>query len=293
MIPSMHPLRLSFLGVSLVAGCLPLGGCATHLGRVGTVDPPRVSTGFTVKKDLVYTPSGWPEALPGDLYRPSIPTTAPAVLLVHGGGWTGQDHRYQMNGIARQLARRGYVVFNVTYRRGPQWQYPAPADDLREAVRWMRTHAAENGIDPDRIAGFGYSAGGHLVSLIGLQKGPGDPKFAAIVAGGNPADLTLADGPGLVSDFLGGTKDKIPKRYVEASPLHYVAPGDPPVFIYHGAMDKLVPTEHVKRFSAALEKARVPHEIYWLNGRGHIAAFLFYGGSHKAAIDFLDRVMRK
>lgn len=289
----MSLLRLRFLTVSLFAGLLPITSCSTHTGRVGGADKARVVSGYSVKKDIVYTPAGWPEAQLGDLYRPKLSGKAPAVLLVHGGGWTGKEHRYQMNGIAKQLAKRGYVVFNVTYRRGPQWHYPAPVVDLRQAVKWMRTHAEENGIDGERIAGYGYSAGGHLVSRIGLDKGPDDVRFSAIVAGGNPADLTLAKGPGLVADFLGGTLDQIPARFREASPINHVSPASPPVFIYHGSRDRLVPTEHVKRFSAKLEKEGVPYEIYWLNGRGHIGAFLLYGGSHAAALDFLDRVMRK
>ncbi|MGC4016968.1 MAG: alpha/beta hydrolase [Luteolibacter sp.] len=252
-----------------------------------------MKTSYVVQRNITYTPGNWPEAIQGDLYRPNLNQPAPAVLLLHYGGWTGPDHRNRMAPIARRLAKRGYVVFNVTYRKAPKWIYPAQLDDLHQALSWMRRHAKENGIDPKRMATYGYSAGGHLAALMGLMKHPYNEHLQAIVSGGNPADLTMTQGVGLVGDFLGGPKSKFPRRYMEASPVYHVTPDSPPVFIYHGSADWFVPTEHVRRFSAALERNHVPHEVYWMNGRDHFTAFLFPGRVHEVAIDFLDRVMRK
>lgn len=278
--------------MALVPACLMAGSCTQHVGRVG--EPvPAVKSDYSVRKNITYTPANWPEALQGDLYRPQVKEPAPAVLLLHYGGWTGEDHREHMAPIARKLAARGYVVFNVTYRKAPRWIYPAQVEDLHQALQWMRGHARENGIDTTRIATYGYSAGAHLASLIGVLKQPHDEGIKAVVAGGDPADLTMAEGGGMVADFLGGKKGTIPQRYIAASPAYQVTKASPPVFLYHGTMDGLVPAEHVRRFSAALERKGIPHEIYWLRGRGHITAFLFPGEVHEAAIDFLDRVLRK
>ncbi len=262
-----------------------LASCASQQVSSG---PPQRAVGkinFTVRRDIVYTPADWPAPVMGDLYRPVGAKSAPAVLLVHGGAWSGKDGRWQMTGIARKLARRGYVVFNVTYRLAPRWIYPAPVDDLKQAVKWLRTHAAAEGIDPQRISTYGYSAGGYLAALVGLDE---TQHIQAIIAGGTPADLSLYPGGVLVPQFLGGTKQEIPERFREASPVYHVTRKSPPVFIYHGGADTLVPPEHAWEFIAALEKHKVPHEVYWIEGRDHITAFLFPAGAIDAAVDFLD-----
>jgi len=270
----------------LLGGCVNLIDFADHRQGISVKD------GYTVTRNIVYTPDDWPEPVLGDLYRPRSSRPLPAVLLVHGGGWTGGDGRWQMNPIAGKLAKRGYVVLNVTYRLAPRWTYPAPVEDLQEAVKWVRAHAAENGIDPGRIATFGYSAGGYLAALTGLAEGPASSQIRAIVAGGAPSDLTFYAGGDLVPQFLGGTLQEIPQRFHDASPVNYVTTNSPPMFIYHGTGDCKVRPEHPLAMIAELEKRRVPHEIYWIEGRDHIAAFLWPEGSVDAAIDFLDRQMR-
>ena len=271
---------------------LLLAGCANPIGVVNHRQSTSVKNGYTVTRNLVYTPDGWPEPVLGDLYRPKSTGPRPAVLLVHGGGWTGKDGRWQMNPIAGKLAKRGYVVMNVTYRLAPRWTYPAPVEDLQEAVKWMRANAAEQGIDPDRIATFGYSAGGYLAALTGLTEGPESSRIKAIVAGGAPSDLTFYPGGDLVPQFLGGTQQEIPGRFREASPVNYVTANSPPMFLYHGTADQLVKTEHARAMIHACEKSGVVCEKYWIEGRDHIAAFLLPSGSVDTAMDFLDRQMR-
>ncbi len=282
MLRAMWFFRISLLPVL----ALLLASCTSQYMSSGAPRPPIVKSAFTVRRDIVYTPAAWPAPVMGDFYRPVGVKSAPAVLLVHGGGWTGKDGRWQMTGIAKKLAKRGYVVFNVTYRLAPRWIYPAPVDDLKQAVKWLRTHAAEEGIDPDRISTYGYSAGGYLAALVGLDE---TQHIQAIVAGGTPADLTLYPGGDLVPQFLGGTKQEIPGRFREASPVYHVTRKSPPVFIYHGGSDTLVPPEHAWEFIGALEKNKVPHEVYWIEGRDHIAAFLLPAESVDLAVDFLDR----
>lgn len=269
-----------------------LSGCANPVGMVPNLPGGSVRQGYTVSRNLVYTPDSWPAPVMGDLYQPKKTSPAPGILLVHGGGWTGKDGRWQMNGIAKKLVKRGYVVMNVTYRLAPRWTYPAPVEDLQEAVKWMRANAAEKGIDADRIAVFGYSAGGYLAALTGLIEGPENSRIRAIVAGGAPSDLTFYPGGDLVPQFLGGTQQQIPERFREASPVNYVTRKSPPMFLYHGTDDQLVRPEHPLAMIAELERNRVRHETYWIKGRDHIAAFLLPAGSLDAAMDFLDQQMR-
>ncbi len=284
----------SFSFLLLPVLCLAglVSGCGSPLGSPVRWQTTSVKNDHTVTRNLVYTPEHWPEPVMGDFYRPHGTTPAPAVLLIHGGGWSGEDGRWQMSPIAARLARRGYAVLNVTYRLAPRWIYPAPVEDLQEAVKWMRANSVARGIDPDRIAAFGYSAGGYLAALTGLIEGSRDSDLRAIVSGGAPSDLTLYPGGDLVPQFLGGTQQETPGRFREASPVNYVTPDSPPMFIYQSTGDQLVQPEHALAMIAALERNGVAHETFWIHRRDHIAAFLLPGGSVDAAIRFLDRELR-
>lgn len=246
----------------------------------------------TVTRNLVYTPEGWPEKVSGDLYQPRGAYRAPAVLLIHGGGWSGGDGRWQMEPIAKQLVQRGYVVLNVTYRQAPRWIFPAPVDDMREALKWLRDHADERGIDASRIATFGYSAGGYLAEFAGYLKKPGDPPVRAVVAGGAPGNLAFYPGGDLVPQFLGGTQQENPQVFHDASPINCIGPGSPPTFLYQAEQDRLVKPEHALATIDRFEKYGVRHEVYWIKGKGHIRAFLFPENAINRAIDFLDRELR-
>ncbi len=267
---------LTFLILSAAAmnGCAPAPTTA------------RSSAGFSVRKNIVYTPIKWPTAQLADLYFPTSAKPAPAVLLIHGGGWNGKERRSDMTGIARSLAKRGYFVMNATYRLTPEWKFPAQRDDLEQAIRFIRSNAKEFNIDTSRIATFGYSAGGHLAALIGL-----DPanRVNAIVAGGAPTDLAFWPDGKLTGQLLGGPVKGNEKIYHEASPVHDVTNNSPPVFIYHGTKDDLVPLEHPNTFIAALRKHSVEHDVYWIEGRSHILAHLFSARAIPEAINFLDK----
>lgn len=274
------------LVVSLVAGC---AGPAVPFKRLAVHS---AADGYSVDRNFIYTPHGWPEPIRGDFFLPrSRPSLMPAVLLIHGGGWSGGDGRWQMEPIAKQLTKRGYAVLNVTYRQAPRWTYPAPVEDLREALKWLREHAHEHGIDPNRIAAFGYSAGGYLAEMLAYTRG-GEAGIAAVVAGGAPSNLAFYPGGDLVPQFLGGTRQEIPERFHEASPVNHLSPASPPTFLYQATGDRLVKPEHANASLAAMEALGVRHEIYWIHGKGHISGFLFPAAAVNRAIDFLDRELR-
>ncbi|RYD20453.1 MAG: alpha/beta hydrolase [Verrucomicrobiaceae bacterium] len=272
----------------LLAPFLLLAGCVDPVGVRDTGQRITAKPGYTVSRNIVFTPADWPEPVRGDFYQPrnSGAKPVPAVLLIHGGGWTGEDGRWQMDPIAKKLVKRGYAVFNVTYRLAPRWNYPAPVDDLNQALAWMQTHAAERGIDTTRISTYGYSAGGYLAAMIGLPEKAG---IRCIVMGGSPSDLSFYGGGDLVRQFLGGRRDEIPEIYKESSPVNHVEKKSPPVFLYHASQDRLVRPEHLHAMVGAMEKKGVRHEVLWIPGRGHIAAFLLPGESVDRAIDFIDR----
>lgn len=277
-------LKNTFPTISLLAlaSCL-LTSCSAGL----PVSKAAKRTGFEVQKDLVYTPEKWPIPLQGDLYRPKTSEPTPGVLLIHGGGWTGGDKRYQMSSIAQRLAKRGYLVFNATYRTTPEWQHPAQYQDLVQALKWMEANAGELNLDSTRLATFGYSAGGHLALLVGLQAESEGIPLRAIVAGGAPTDLTLTSSP-LVELLLGGDRAAEPARHREASPVAHVTPMSPPVFLYHASHDKVVLPTHAEMLQRKLASKGVPYRFESTAGPGHISGFLFPGRAIGKALSFLD-----
>jgi acetyl esterase/lipase len=280
---------LSGLGLLLV-------GCSTHLNRPSTPAPAPIQTDFDVTRDRVFTPQDWPQALKADTYIPRGDGPWPAVLLIHGGGWESGD-RDQVASIAKRLARRGFVVVNTTYRLSPGARFPAALQDVQQALAWMQAQATDLHLKPDRIGVFGYSAGAHLAALLGTLS-PGDalagpgPRVAAVVAGGVPSDLTKFKGGKLVPQFLGTNWKTDPEAYRRASPVTYISRDDPPFFIYHGTLDKLVPPDQAQDLHDALLASGVRSELFWLRGLGHIAAFLLDGAAIDSAVEFLDRELR-
>jgi acetyl esterase/lipase len=102
----------------------------------------------------------------------------------------------------------------------------------------------------------------------------------------------LFEGGNLVRDFLGGTRQEMPEIYQLASPVFQVRPDSPPVFLYHGSRDEIVPPVHAAIMKSELDAAGVPMELFWLEGKGHVSAFIFGGQAEERAIDFLDRVLK-
>ena len=272
---------LSFIIGPMV--CLLTGACTM-------VPAPEVRT----VRDVVFSRPDWPKPMKAHVDLPKGEGPHPAVLLLHGGGLADSGGRWQMAGIAGRLARRGYVVVNSTYRTVPKYQHPVPLEDVREALRWMRSDAgAAHGIDPRRIAVFGYSAGGYLASLAALTEQPGENRVKAIVAGGAPSDMIFYAEGDLVPEYLGGRLYEIPERFYEASPANFVTKSSPPIFLYYGGRDRLVRPEHPLLMAETYRKAGARYEVREIPRLGHITTFLFSEKEVDEAIDFLDGVLKR
>lgn len=254
--------------------------------------PKRIDTSCVKAGDVVYTPPTWPLALRADIYRPKGIGPWPGAVLIHGGSWNTADNRWHMRFLARKLATRGYVVMNVTYRGTPDFHFPAAVDDVRAAIRWLRTHAARYALNADKIAVYGFSAGGHLAAFVGLHDTEPATRIQAIVAASAPTVFTLYPDNKILERFLDTTFAQKPELFSEASPIRYVTPNSPPVFQYHGTKDTTVSPTHSMHLQAALDAAGVRNELRWLEGRGHATVLLFARAAENAAIDFLDSVLR-
>jgi acetyl esterase/lipase len=255
-------------------------------------------TDVSVRTDVSYDDRFGADVL--DVYMPpDAGVPRPAVLVIHGGGWTEGVDRSSTADVAQRLAGAGYVAVNIEYRLTPNGgQFPHAVQDCFCALAWMRAHASELGLDPLRIAGLGYSAGGHLVSMLGTSAadpgvapdcvaGPAAP-LAAVVSGAGPQDMTSLLQVGPVIDFVGGSKDAVPEKYAEASPITHVAPGDPPFLFIHGDNDWFVPISNAHRMQAALDGVGTMTRLLEIPGGGHIWNRGANGGDWELPLTSLD-----
>lgn len=280
----------------LVGAVLALTGCASHQNAPsGDASVERAQ--FSVDRNLQFSPPDWPQALFADLYLPDR-TVPPVVLLVHGGGWERRS-RDDMDWIAEELASHGFAVMNIDYRFAPDHTFPAQLHDLQIARSWLNRNADRYQLDASAVSGFGFSSGAHLVTLLAVVAssdselnqpfGGPDTRLRAVVAGGLPADLTAFDSGPLLRQFLGGEQQEIPGVYRDASPITHVTRQTPPVFLFHGAMDALVPFSQAERFQQALAAHDIDNELFKMHLRGHITSFLTAGDAVDEAIQFLVR----
>lgn len=234
------------------------------------------------RPDVTYcTMDGIPLTL--DLYLPpgASGPRRPAVLYLHGGAWVGGDKR-KSAGVQDipELVRRGYVVASAKYRLAPDYKFPAPLEDAKCAVRYLRARAAEYNLDPDRIGVWGASAGGQLVSMMGLDPAgynrgeylEQSSRVAAVADLFGPADLTVTDMNWLQKFLLYrafGTFDPAAPILKEASPVTYITPNAPPFLILHGEVDALVPPSQSRDFSARLQAAGVTATLVVVKNANH------------------------
>ena len=213
------------------------------------------------------------ESLALDAYLPATPGPHPAVILIHGGYWQTGDKESHSR-LGEWMAEHDYAAFAINYRLAPEFPFPAAVADVQCAVAWVREHAAEYDVDPDRIALMGTSAGGHLAALAGLAAVPassaaswqpscGDPtanvEVQAAISCFGPVDLAFhaqeSEGAGnIVTVFLDGQAcEDAPQLCAAASPMTYVTADAPPTLLVHGTDDDVVGCENSARLYAALD----------------------------------------
>ena len=210
---------------------------------------------------------------------PGKPKDAPAVLLVHGGGWLNGD-RTQLRGYGILLGRKGYVCVASEYRLSGESRWPAQIHDVKAAIRWMRANAADLGLDPARIAVSGNSAGGHLSLMAGATQdvsafeGEGgnlghSTAVSAVIAFYPPVQLKHPEQPlsQPVEALMGS--DATAEALDEASPITHVTRAFPPTLLIHGSDDAIVPVEASLGMYRALSAAGVPSELHVYAGQPH------------------------
>jgi triacylglycerol lipase len=270
-------------------------GASAHLRAEDTATKANSESKVTVRYNVPYS-SVVESSRMADIYQPDSDGSNsnglhPGIVMIHGGAWIAGDKSYDAV-HARKFAAQGYVVMVINYRLAPTHKHPAQIDDCFEAIRWLVSNSESYSVDSERIGVWGYSAGGHLAALVATNPRSGIPRVKACVAGGAPCDLRLIpDDSGLLAGFLGGTRRQIPEIYEAASPVHHVSEDDPPMFLFHGESDRLVPITFSQGMLKRLEDNRVDCEFLPLAKKSHIMAFVDRRAIEQS-IDFFDRHLK-
>ena len=255
------------------------------------------------------------------LFVPRTKEKKPAVLYFPGGGFTSADHEKFLE-MRYALARAGYVVAACEYRAVPN-KFPALLEDAKAAVRWMRAHASEFGVDTDRIGLLGASAGGYVVQMAGATNGEknwdvGDFKevssdVQAVVSIYGISDLTtigegignenvhasaavtealLLNGPAF-KDFAGASVNADPQKAKAASPIGHVDGTEPPFLLMHGSGDKVVSPLQSKKMFEALQNKKVEAEYVLVRGAEHGDLPWYQPGVISRVVNFFDRHLKR
>jgi acetyl esterase/lipase len=279
----------------VVAGDGALAGVQSHaMPAPVAVALPAARYGVALRYDLSYGPLS-EETL--DLCSPEgAQGPRPGVILIHGGGWVQGDKR-DFAADCAYLASQGFVAVTVGYRLAPAAAWPAPLVDVQLAVRALRAHADEYGLDPTRLCALGFSAGGHLAVFLGVLAGihPGDeaalyadqsPMVGCVVDESGPTDLTARFSPAFDEHFLlplfgGATRQAAAALYREASPLFAVSRQAAPTLIVQGERDDIVPAEQAHALRQALRLEGVPVEYIGYDGTHGLGSLASVNEQHE------------
>ncbi|MEM8954902.1 MAG: alpha/beta hydrolase fold domain-containing protein [Verrucomicrobiota bacterium] len=245
-----------------------------------------------------------------DLYLPKKPATdsLPLLVFIHGGGWRAGSK----DGAARRLApflKGGeYAAASINYRLTDEAHWPAQIHDCKAAIRYLRAHSLKHGIDPERIAVWGTSAGGHLVAMLGVSQGvkglegtignhiDESSAVQAVINYFGPSELlTMDDHPGTMTHnatdspealLIGGPIQENKSKSKNASPVTHAGENDAPTLIVHGTEDPLVPFAQSETLDQILDSAGVESILITVDGGGHGKGFP--PSLTKTIRDFLD-----
>lgn len=223
-----------------------------------------------------------------DIYLPeNAKGKVPLVIFIHGGGWLSNDKYADMGYMKKTVAEivsNGYALASIDYRFSTQAVFPAQMQDCNRAISFLYDNAGKYGFDKNRFAVMGFSAGGHLASMVGLSKNNDIPaffmsgtsksyRFKAVVDFYGPAELILFPGSNDAKSpeglLIGAAPLSRPDLAKAASPVTYVDKNDPPFLIIHGEKDELVSTKHSQLLSSWLSVVGVPNELIIVKDAPH------------------------
>ena len=282
--------------------------------ELGPLPPARIAAGrVRMLAGIPYAGRPGSRPLELDLWLPpETDTSFPAVVFLHGGGWrlgsrhsAGPAYAGTTPNPFELVAQSGIAVASVDYRLTGEATFPAQLHDAKAAVRWLRTRAGEIGVDPERIAAWGESAGGQLAELLGLTVGDpgleadhgvsGSSAVSAVVAWYAPSDIAavatdagadLLDATTREAQLLGSPAVAVPDLAALASPITHVGADAPAFLLLHGRADRLISCRQSERLHDALLGARVDTRLHLYDDADHM-----WLGSTDAATDAVQRTI--
>ncbi|WP_326835584.1 alpha/beta hydrolase [Amycolatopsis rhabdoformis] len=221
-----------------------------------------------------------------DVFLPATTTPAPLVVLLHGGSWRPEVDRGYVEPLARGLARDGFAVANVEYRRpGAGGGWPETFTDTGlavDTVPGLIEAAAPGRVDPKRLVVLGHSAGGTLALWAAHR--PGAPGVVALAPVAGLADAHRRDPEGPVEQLLGGGPDEVPDRYAEVDPTALGTPPGP-VVVFHGEVDSALPVRLSREYAAATGA-----ELVLVPGADHLDVVVADGPAWPALVDAITKL---
>jgi acetyl esterase/lipase len=252
--------------------------------------PPAIPANVVIERDVEYGKAGdLPLLL--DIVRPKVASEKPlpVIAFIHGGGWRGGSKSGGIGAVMPFVATGNYFGVSIEYRFSNVAIWPAQIHDCKAAIRWIKANAKKYNLDPEKIGVWGSSAGGHLVSMLGVSSGvkelegcngsPGQSsQVACVVDFCGPSDFAgvarLKNGAGRGAygpccGLVGGPIEEKADLSKAASPLTYVSKDAAAFLIMHGTADNVVPLEQAEVLHAALKKAGADTTLVKIEGGGH------------------------
>ena len=305
----------SILVFVLAAAHLTAAARAEGRKKPEPANPP----GVLFERNLEYSSPAKGPSLQLDVAWPArAKKPCPAVVLIPGGTWLG-GRREGTRPLQFALAARGFVAVSIDYRQNPDQPFPCQLNDAKCAVRWLRAKAARLGIDKERVAAVGYSAGGNVACMLGLTR----PADRLEETGGNrdqPSGVQAVATFGGVSDltrlyedhclakpwtpwkgylrycievYMGGPPARCKDAYKKASAISYARKGGAPMLLIHGTADTLVPPSQSRRLAAKLKRAGAVVNLEEIEEGGHFLEGAHEQAAHEVLFKFLDRHLRR
>jgi acetyl esterase/lipase len=273
---------------------------------------PVLNLGDSVKavRDIVYSTVNGHQLQLDVFYPKQITKKLSAILLIFGGGWRSGD-RTMHQPMAQESAARGYITITADYRLSIEATYPAAVNDLKTAIKWIRANAGAYHIDADKIAVWGFSAGGQLATLIGttgnnkLFKGNGiyqkqtDAVQAIVDVDGTLAFIHPESGEGddtkrtsAATYWFGAPKTVHPELWQQAAALNHIDKNTPPILFLNSSVARM----HAGRddVNRKLDSLHIYHEVHTFDGAPHpfIMFNPWFWPSLNYTVKFLDRVLK-
>lgn len=204
-----------------------------------------------------------------DFYPSQILGKRPCIIVIHGGSWSTGDSR-QIPELNSLLTTKGYNVVSINYRKAPKYKTPAPIEDLKNAMNFLRQHSDSLQIDTNNFVLLGRSAGAQVALLAAYSLR--DSSIKGVIDFYGPADMVwgysmptnplVMDSQKVMENYIGGTYKEVPQKFADCSPLEFVDKHSPPTLMIHGENDVLVAYDHSRRLKEKLQQKGVKH--FWL-----------------------------